>query len=144
MGYKQRDLQEIWLRESVRLQDIPVDIKFNYQSNSMQYSDETGTLTVKLFPEEGKERFYFREADAPQGSGLGVCVEELRENGSRGDRMKDENGTDIWNKCKSSGELNEILNDWFSRREEIGIVDNGKIPLPEKAKRMDMSRFIRD
>ena len=142
-GYKQRDLQEIWQRECVRLQDEGVDIKFNYLSNSMQYSDDKGALTVKLYPNEGTEKIYYREADAPQGSGLGQLVCELHENGHRGNRTKDKSGEDVWKNCDASMAMNHILNDWFGKREQIGIEDTGKIPLPEKAKRKDMSHHIR-
>lgn len=135
-SYKQRPLREIWERECYRLSEEPVEIAYHKMSNSIQYKDESGVLTARLFPKTGEEKLYFRDANAPEHSGYGTEVAYIRENGKiHGDTVSEKTGKPAIDSTNISDTLSYIVSDWQFERNEIGVEDKGKIPKPIKADR---------
>lgn len=135
-SYKQRPLREIWERECIRLEDVPLEISYHTASNTIQYKDDTGVLTARLFPETGEEKLYFRDANAPEGSKYGVEVAYARENGKiHGDTLSKDTGKPVLCNLNMSMHIAATITDWELYRDTISVVDTGKIPPPKKANR---------
>lgn len=125
MSYKQESLYNIFQREKQRFADEPINISYNVKSNTIQYKDrENNVMTVKLNPEEGKDLIFYRQFDAPKGSHFGDEVAVINVNTNY-------YGDDIRFFKKMSDGFQTIADDWFMKRDEIGVekTDN---PLPVK------------
>lgn len=126
MAYKQENLFDIFQREKQRFADEPISISYNTKSNTIQYKDEeNNVMTVQMRPNEGRDYIYYREHNAPKGSGFGYEVASINIDANY-------YGDDIRTFPKMSDGLQRIADSWYMDRKEIGVEKTNKPHPPVK------------
>lgn len=115
-------LYNIFQREKNRVGD-DMTVFYNKNKNTLQYKNESGTLTVLFKPEERAEDIYFRPGGTKERVGYGTLVMENMDSGRRA--LYSQTTFDI------PQEFINIAQSYQFDREAIGVeteAERGKLP----------------